>query len=341
MKRYLLFGVYGIIFCITIIQCVTGIHTQPIEQWDEQTNSTVVRESYRKNTFPFLIYQSKPFFEKPPLWYYIEYGLVALGYNTLASFRIVSSFSGILLILCTAYAAKRWWGNKAFLTTWIVLLFSRQMFITNIGGYFSTHTVRSADVDALLILFIMIAVLTALSKKPTKLMSISTGVLIGAAMLTKGPSGFLILIPLSLWFFYQQKKNLILLLWCSAFGIFLPWFFVMLFEYKFLFLNSFFTYHIGTRIFSAIEGHTQSYVYYLSLMSNPLLYPPGILLAYSLIIIFYKKLFLIDKRIGIILFCFILYLIVPSVMQTKLAWYILPVYPFAALLIGSLFAVRK
>jgi len=324
----------GTLFVLTCFQSFTGIATQEVERWDEQTNIDVVNESYTAHSFPFLVYKSEPFFEKPPLWYYIEYVLVSFGYNTLSSFRIVSSFSGILFIVCTAYLAKRFWGNIAFLVTWIVLLLSRQLFVTNIGGQFSTHTVRSADVDALLILFLMIAVLVALCKKPTNTTSVMTGIFIGLSMITKGPSGFIILLPFSVWFFSSQKKSQVLMLWGSALAVCVPWFLLMLLTYGYSFWNSFFTYHIGSRTFSAIEGHNQSFFYYITLLGNPLIYPPGILLIFSIAVILFKKLFIHDKRLGIILLCFLFYMTVPSLLQTKLAWYVLPVYPFAALLIG-------
>lgn len=334
MKRYAVILIIGTLFAATCFQSLTGISTQEVERWDEQTNIDVVTESYTAHSFPFLLYKSEPFFEKPPLWYYIEYLLVSLGGNTLSSFRIVSSLLGICFLLCTAYIAKRFWGNSAFLVTWIVLLLSRQLFVTNVGGHFSTHTVRSADVDALLIFFLMIAVAVAFYKKPTKITSMMTGVFIGLAMLTKGPSGFILLLPFSFWFFSLRKKSHIFILWGSAFAVCIPWFLLMFLTYGYPFWNSFFAYHIGSRAFTAIEGHNQSLLYYAALLGNPLIYPPGILLLFSIVVILSKKLFLHDKRIGIILLCFFLYITVPSLMQTKLAWYILPVYPFAALLIG-------
>ncbi len=106
----------------------------PVERWDEQTNIEVVINSLSHKSFPVLYIDDKPFFEKPPLWYWITAIVVKSVNQSPFSMRLLSAVSGVGVILLTVFLAWRWWGVYAGISSWIVLLTTNQLFVTNAGG---------------------------------------------------------------------------------------------------------------------------------------------------------------------------------------------------------------
>ncbi len=321
------FLIVSVLVLITSYRLFVGLGDQPLERWDEKTNISVVTDSVSQNMFPVLYLGPKPFFEKPPLWYFAN-SLVAKTFGTSAvSMRMTSAFSGLFVILISAYLAWRWWGKTAMIVTWLVLLSTDQLFITNAGGYFATHTLRSADVDALQLLFLLIAFVLAVEIKKHRFAPLLLGVFSGLAVLTKGPIGLLpiMFIPVS------PISYLSLLL------VVLPWYIFMVIKFGHGFLAANLGYHLTERVLVPLEGHRESIWFYLGILTSKSMFISWPLLFISLFWAIIRKKYH-DRRILFLVlmvsFCFI----IPSLVQTKLAWYILPIYPFAALLIGAFFA---
>jgi len=290
----------------TIYRCFWNLEQAPFEQWDEATNIGVLTETISRKSIPVLMYQGKPFFEKPPLWYYMQ--LISPF-----SPRSLSAAAGFLTILLTAYIAWKWWGTVAGVTAWIVLLSTNQLFLNNPAGYFSTHTFRSADVDSL---FLLCFLLSFYIKRPAW-----KGVFAGLAVSTKGPLG---LLPI--------------LFSPTAFGwaivITIPWYLFMSVTFGWPFLSAHIGYHLAQRVFTPIEGHTNSPWYYVQLLTNRQVFFAWELLAGSIAWLMLKKRWK-DARVRSVIAMTVLCFFLPAVARTRLAWYIIPLYPFAALVIAA------
>jgi len=323
---------------ILVLSFMTGVRlltdiNRPATRWDEQTNITLIRETLDKQAFPVLSYRNKPFFEKPPLWYYLNMGISKFTGITPVPMRVISLVSGTVIILLSVWWVWGRFGSATGLITWTVLLLSRQLFVKDAGGIFSSHTLNSADPDSLQIGFMLIAfsMLTGTVRRSSWIIA---GLATGLAVLTKGPLGF---IPLLLATVTPNaiRKFPILRTWMLAAVIILPWYLAMTLTFGPSFLDTHFRYHIITRAVSPIEGNGEPLWFFLGIIANPQMYPVFPLAALSLILWFkmFGKLSGVERYTGFVVMTL---LIIPSLMRTKLSWYILPLYPFMAILTGMM-----
>lgn len=317
---------------LTIWRLFSGLGQAPFERWDEVTNVEVVTNLITTRSFPALYAFHQPFFEKPPLWYYLS-ALIARAVGVSKnSMRALSVVSGLCIILFTVYLAWRWWGTASGFTAWIVLLTTNQLFITNPAGYFATHTFRSADLDALLIAFMIVAFAACASLKKC---SVIAGLATGLGVLTKGPFGFVPLVIATLLFI--RKKRYFCSLWTAwivGAAVAVPWYLYMTARFGSTFLSAGIGYHLIDRAISPLEGHASSPLFYVWVLASRSVFLSWELLAGSLIWLTVKKKFT-DMRVLYSVCMTVVLFLIPTVVQTKLAWYILPVYPFAALTIAA------
>lgn len=327
--RKVILVIFTILLLISTYFRLTYMLDRPPARWDEQTNIRVVEETITKNSFPILYYQNKPFFEKPPLWYWINVGAGTVIGITPVSMRLLSILSGLLTILLSAYLAHLWWGPVAGVATWIVLLFSHQLFDSGVGGYFTTHTFNSADLDALQILCMLIAYI-ALTQLKNPWMVLVGGVATACAVLTKGQLGLLPLIVATACLPLYRKK--ILQTWMVTLILIIPWYVLMYASFGNTFLSTHIGYHVIDRIFVPLEGHKSSPFFFVGILTDMRVYPVWPIVT---VVICWAIFHIKQSRI---LYLFVLtgaFLLIPTLSDTRLAWYILPVYPFAALLVGA------
>ncbi len=331
---------YFIVFVLTVLtlfRCFSGISIAPLQKWDENTNVRVVRESVDLKSFPVLYLDGVPFFEKPPLWYWVH-SLIPPAGNLLLSMRFINALLGFFTILVSVYISFSSWGRASAVITWCILLASHQLFITNPGGIFSTHTLRSADVDSLTIFLIICMTHILISNRKNKAHLIMLGILSGLAVLSKGPIG---IVPICIHIAIRLRRNTrvtskslyipvgLLLL------IVLPWYTFMTYSFGNEFITNHFFYHIARRVLIPLEGHIQPWWYYIYLFSGFHTFPGFIFLVISFLWSMYRNLLHGNRALQIIYVLFFIYFFTPMIIQTKLAWYILPAYPFAAILTGA------
>lgn len=329
-KRVLTVLIIFFLASLSIIRCFGNLFTQPQERWDETTNIAVIRDTISHKSFPILWIDSKPFFEKPPFWYWINIGISYFSQNTLNTVRSFSAITGILVILVSVYIAWSNWGMIAGLISWYLLLSTNQLFITNPAGIFATHTFKSADIDALFILFILISVLFIFKSK-FKYSWIFAGILCGLGILTKN---IIAIIPLFVCMYlmkWNRKKIFMSVMISIIFA--LPWYIFMLYRFGGEFMQVNLYYHLWQRTIMPIEGHSYPWWYYFKLIFDLKITFIGFTGIITIILGIYKKYF-DDHKLLALTFTAILFVLIPTLMHTKLSWYILPFYPFMAISSG-------
>ena len=112
----------------------------------------------------------------------------------------------------------------------------------------------------------------------------------------------------------------------------------MALRYGFTFLQDNIWYHMLLRSVSALEGHTEPWWFYLSVLRSRAIFPSIELLGLSFVFFITRKNIFRDYRIAMPIILVLSITGVVSLMQTKLAWYVLPIYPYAALMIGHTFS---
>jgi 4-amino-4-deoxy-L-arabinose transferase-like glycosyltransferase len=321
----------AVILIIITAVCILFINLQkaPIERWDEYTNITVVQESEGI----LLKYQNNNFFEKPPLWYWINIFANNLVNNNLILYRSISAISGLMISLIIFLYLK----NK---TTIILAIFGSLGFLATTQNivvnqiYFSSHTYRTADLDALQILLIFIA--SIIFTRNPKWYILSTGIL-ALAFMTKGPLAIIFLAINSIIYLYSygiNKHNIkIILIGLSVFvTIVLPWHLYMIKLFGNEFLDNYMVYHMVNRTLTTLEGHNQAWYYYFQVFFDIRVNAFGLFLFF-LFNKFRFRLHQLPTYANKFIIYILIFLTILTLMQTKLAWYLLPIYPFMHILI--------
>jgi 4-amino-4-deoxy-L-arabinose transferase-like glycosyltransferase len=326
------------IIAITIFRCFSGISSNPVERWDEQTNIDVVKDTLANQTFPILTLSEKPFFEKPPFWYYLATGVSSFTGVSFITLRLLSAVFGSLLIFSVVLAAYRWWGLVSGSICFTLMITTNHLFVNNPAGIFSTHTLKSADVDSLFLLLLFLSFVCAINAYRSIFLAVLTGIMTGLAVLTKGPLGITPLITsvLVLYITLNKKQRYTLVYSFVALLITVfPWYLLMTYRFGPEFIASNLGYHVFQRMLVPLEGHENFPWFYFSILSNASIFPYGIPYAISMVWFIIRKIYIEDVRITYAFIMSSVCLLIPTITQTKLAWYILPFYPFAILAISG------
>lgn len=326
-----------IFICLIILSSIlffTNLNKAPIQTWDETVNINVVRDTASLGSSTVLYQGSSEFLEKPPLWYFLTAALVQIFGDHLFVYRLISSICGLGITMIIFFIFPKEYSFYQKVLASLSFLAVNQIIIPHASSIFSSHTFRSADVDALQIFWLMLAIFTILKVRNQHLAWYLACLSLGLAFLVKGPLALIFLIVLSIYKLRNTNqdnfvfKHLVLGLVIFLI-IVLPWHMWMYVHYYTIFLREYFVYHQVQRFFMPLEGHEQNLWFYLRIFFNFNINPmwPIVLMVtlhwhklmhYSLF-----KLALQLFTVTMILLC---------VMQTKLAWYLLAIYPLTALL---------
>lgn len=321
------FVVILLVVCSLVL--LPGINSNKINTWDELTNIEVVNESSGLE----LMYSGKSFFEKPPLWYWAVGLMNSFLGNHLWVFRLPSAMSAAgIVITLYIFLKKRGTRLSAFLVS-IAFLLIPQNLITNFGGYFSSHTFRSADLDAMQIFLIFLSSLLILEDRKHWIFSC---MLLALAFMVKGPLALVFLVVNSIFFFRDRLEFDLKAFILGIFLFFLitaPWHIYMFYTFGDNFVDSYFGYHLISRSVDTIEKHSQPMWFYLKIFFDFRMNP-----FWPVFVIAIFKNNLQKEYLRYSLIVVVALLVLFTVVGTKLAWYILPVYPYMLLFIHGLFS---
>jgi 4-amino-4-deoxy-L-arabinose transferase-like glycosyltransferase len=353
--KYLL----AVVFVLTsFLLCFYKLAEPELVRWDEYTNYRVVVDTIDNQDFWSLRYKQSStgyFFEKPPLWYWLTIGSVrVLGQNRFAV-RFVSAVSGFAFILSIFVVAKRIFKSYwAGFFSGLAVLGTKHLFWVNHVNVFSTHTLRSADLDSLQLLFFVISFWSLWEfensfHKKSKFLIFSS-IASGLGFLTKGPFSCL---PYFIYFLYRlihvfvvksKLRNPLRILFYHSFifvvvfaFLVFPWHVFMYLKFGPNFFEEYFYYHIVARAFSSIEGHTGFAFMFWKYLFYPNLFVSGFLLFAGIGVLIWKYKAQVLKRFDLFSAIFGVFctLVLLTVIKTQIAWYIFYVYPSAFLVIGK------
>lgn len=338
------------LIALSVIFCFANLTSSPLAVWDEYTNFNVVYDTIGSENPLLLQLNGEPFFEKPPLWYYLAiFSTKLFGVHNL-SLRIISALSGFFMILTVFYLGWKMFSYRAGIIAGFGLLATQHLWIVN-HSIFSSHTLRTADLDALQLLFILLTVVAHFKfiKSNNHRWLITSGVLTGLGFLTKGPFALLPLCILNATLLIQTGKAALpvllkanILTGAMILVTTAPWYLYMLSRFGNEFISRHIAYHLIQRTSEAIEGHHGNALFYITLLFRKDFFFSGELLLLSSIIFLrpgrYRPKLNNNFSLVYCLIAVLLMMLTTIVIQTKLSWYIFPLYPFAALLIGKMYA---
>ena len=310
----------------------------PLRDWDEAIVATIAREIWRAapDSYTWLFPQNidgSPYWNKPPL----IHSLIALSYGCFG----ISEWS---TRLPTAILSA--------LSVPILFCISREVFPSRLEAIYSTTVYltlipvarhgRLAMLDGAVTCFFSLVIWCLLKegssrKQGVRFYLLGVGLGLGLICLTKGVALGVLLGTIAFAFYYLiQKTNnklnfnffgLILLGLTSA----IAWYLLQIIYYGRDFIEINLGIQTFNRVLTTVENHGSSPVYYLLEMAKYtmpwlIFLPGGIQLAFHQRQKTWAKLALV---------WFGIYLLAISIMATKLPWYIMPIYPAFALLIGA------
>ncbi|MEA5573829.1 glycosyltransferase family 39 protein [Calothrix sp. UHCC 0171] len=305
----------------------------PLRDWDEGTVAQVAREIWRAPAgslhwlFPTL--GGEPYHNKPPLMHL----LIAWAYSLAGVNEWTTRLPGAILTAMSVpllYYVGREIFHQRMVSVYSALVYLTMLPVVRHG--------RLAMLDGASVFFFMVMMLCALRSRRNLRYCLGVGIGLGLICLTKGMLG-LLLGAIAFTFLYWDTPRLLLnkYMWIGLIIGCLPvgfWYFAQWEHYGHTFTQIGMVEQSLSRIWQPVEGHKQPPWYYLVEIlkyTHPwlLFLPASLRLTWDNRNLSWAKLVLVWSCV---------YLVVISLMSTKLPWYVFPIYPSLALAIGAKFA---
>lgn len=314
----------------------------PLAMWDEARYANNAIDML-ENPHPFKVeHMGQPdrFNTKPALVIAMQaFCMHLFGINAF-SVRLPSALFGLFTLLLVYAFAQRFFQHR--FSGWLavaILLCS--------PGFMGEHIVRTGDLDAVLVFWLLLGLFTAVSlwvHRPKNTLNhyVLLGISVVAGFLTKGIAGFfflpfLFLIPLFLgrWVFLRDKNlylsGLAVLLVCGSYyalrNYFMPGYIDLVFKYE-----------LARYTQEVMNWQVHPFLWYVEQMSAVRFYPFMYLLPFTLAGMYFFK-GAQQLAFGSLLITGLGYLLLISYPGVKLLWYDAPLYPVFALLIALSFGV--
>ncbi len=332
---------YRVLACVTLAATAFNLTfrlgQEFVTEWDESLYAISAWEALHTHSWlgtTFLgqldYYNTKP----PLLVWFIAFCFKVFGPG-LWSLRIVSVVSAWLTVFIMQRWTRRYFGDSAGLLTALVL--------ATTFGFVQVHSGRSAATDAPFTLLIVLTAVTLSAARQTPAMTIWLGPLLALAFMLRGMG---VLMPLVL--------TVVMLAWMARYTV-LPRRELVMATSLFLipiavwswaryeldgwqFLSHLFLYDFVKRSINPIEQHPGGVLYYLNILQKHhyewllaagatlLLYPPRQTSQPR------DEATQHARRVAIVWAA--TSFAIPTLMQTKVPWYLNPFYPVFALAIG-------
>lgn len=320
----------GVLLLAALILFSINLGGLPLRDWDEGIVAQVAREIYTApaNSLRWLYptVAGEPYLNKPPLIHI----LIAIAYAIGGVNEWTTRLPGAILTALSVPLLYKI-GREIFPARLPAVL-SALIYLTLLPV---VRHGRLAMLDGAVLCFFIFMMWCVLRSRRELRWALGAGIGFGLICLTKGMMGLLLGAIAIVFLFWNTPRILVSpYLWGgiaigSAPVVF--WYGAQLWHYGQTFINHSIFNQSLQRIWTAVEQHKQPVWYYILEIlkySFPwlLFLPQSLLLAKENKNLSWAKLTLV---------WFSIYLVVTSIMGTKLPWYILPIYPAIALLIGA------
>lgn len=301
-----------------------GLGAAALASWDEASYGVIARGLLARPSAT-LHYGAEPYLEKPPVLFWLMAGSArALGESEL-SLRLPTAVLGIATVLLTWLAGRRLAGRAAGVLAALLLLGAPQ---------FAAWS-RLAMTDIPLVAFGMLAVVLVLYGEDRPRLTIGAGVALGLAVMTKSVAALLFVPGLAALIAARRGARALVARDTLAGALALvlvaaPWHVYMVATWGHAFLRDYLLVNVIERVEHPLENHAGTRAFYLALYRHNagLLAGPhaaGVLAALAL---FLRRR---DRDLGALAAFAITAFAGVNAMGTKIGWYLLPVYPAAAL----------
>lgn len=301
--------------------------------WDECLYGQYTNEMKLTGHYLTNIWNGYRDFQKPPLYTWLLLGPTLFVQNEF-TIRILSVIFSIGILVTTYLFSKKYFSERVAILSTLLLLASE---------VFVVYAIR-ANTDMGYTLFILLGVWSWIASFKKSRFSYLAGLLFGLSVMIKGLGTLQILAALFATILLSPTKEKFInffKLGVVFVLIIIPWHLTTYLQYGQNFIQVYFWENIVKRASSPIEFHYEGRSFYAKLLFKELV--PWVLFGLVLPITYLLRIkeFLRVKNIiaeirkNEMLFTVILLFIIPFVLltriQTRIAWYALPLYPFVAI----------
>lgn len=325
--------------------------------WDEAIYAKISKNMLTSKNFLVERWEgNKVWYEKPPLYMWMSSLTMSfLGVNSWGV-KAPSALMGFATILLVYFMGKRMFSRLTGLLASIILLTTVHfLFYSKIG-------MLDVTVTFFMTASLFFYYLFTENRKSYKYMVLS-GACCGFAVMTKGVVGFLTLPSLALFelfllsekmrevkpaIFIKERFKHYLAFAISFLVVSVPWHLYMFVTFGKSFIDNYIGYHVLKRASSAIEGKGRPTLWYFEVLSVSMrIWYLGLLAAFVSFISYIGLKPLIKEKISVVdhifknkalyflMISFTTIFVVFSSSVSKLIWYIIPVYPVAALIVAN------
>jgi len=282
---------------------------------DEPRYAAIGLEMARSGDFVMPMLWGQPWFEKPPLLYWMTAGAARLGIPGDPAARLPVALLGAAFLAAFFAILAREFGSG-------VALLSSAILGTSAGWLaYSRIAVTDLPLSATFAAGMLLLMRPGVSWRR----AVMAGVLIGLAALAKGLVPFVLFLP-AIWFLRRQIRPLLVVAGV-ALAVAAPWYTAVTMRAGRAFLDEFIWKQHFARFVSDISQHVQPWWYYAPLLLV------GLAPWTPLIALVRPRLFR-DVRARFLLVWFLWGLIFFSASRNKLPGYVLPLMPAAAALLA-------
>lgn len=304
--------------------------------WDESIYATVSKEILANGDWLTLHWNKEAFFEKPPLYFWLTaFTYSIFGVNEFAA-RFWSAVFGVVGVVAVYFFGRKMFGRLSGFLAAMILASTPHWLLQS----------RNGTLDIMAATFILLTLYFFWRARTRAHLWRFCGIFLGLTFMTKTAVAIIPLLvmivfaALEIWWEksfrkYPPKDVLFSCLFVFLLVV-LPWHLLMYFIHGRTFVDEYFFYHIFSRT-KGIEGHNQPWFWYFIVIQHWARYW---YLAFLGAIYFLAGLIIRDglknhtKRFFLFLWFFLTFIIF-SVSESKIEWYIVPIYPAMVLLIGS------
>ena len=298
------------LFALLFVVYLFGLNRTGVLGPDEPRYAAIGRQMAASGDFVAPVLWGKPWFEKPPLLYWMTAAATRAGFGLELSPRIPVALLGWGFIVFLWWIAKREVGPEAALYAACILGTSALWIAYSFVAV--TDIPLSATFCA--------AMLIALYRRGTR-WACAAGVLLGLAVLAKGLVPLVLFFPL-LWPLRRRVRELTLLGVCCLL-IAAPWYIAMAVRFGSPFLSDFFWKQHFQRFATAALAHVRPWWFYVPVLLGAIFpWTPAYLLMRR------------DPRVPFLAAWLIYAFIFFSASQNKLPGYMLPLLPPLCLMLG-------
>ncbi len=264
-----------------------------------------------------------PWFEKPPLLYWLTAIATSLGAGPEISARLPIALLSLAFLVVFLLLLSSEFGFTA-------AVFAAATLATS-AGWIAESNLCLTDLPLACFFSLSVVLLLPLLRKnpsPSRLRFVLSGGCLGLAVLAKGLVPLVLILP-ALWFLRHYWRSW----WLSAVSclcVALPWYLLVYQRNGAAFIQDFFLKQHFQRFYSKSLEHVQPWYYYLPVLL-------GILFPWTPLFLWLKSKVTWDDRRKFLLCLAVFGLIFFSASLNKLAGYLLPLAPLLFALLGSTF----